>query len=359
MREYGSEHPAIILPDGYFRSFENLGGEVTYLRCGREALLFVAYNVKSKLLMQGCSYPVILFPAYCCWSMSAPFEKAGWKVIYYRLNQDLTIDIDYLKGLLSNQDVKSVLTMNFYGSADTGEAVRTIKEFDSQIRIIEDFSHCSFSFASIFNMDVDYYVSSLRKSIGIPDGAIVISKEQTDKTIIEPEVSEFASKRFKHQTLKASYNYSKNQVDKSHFLQSLKECENELDEFDAVHDMSSVSHQMLNMMNGGMIATARRENMKHLWVKLNGRVEMVPELERSFSGAPFSLPILVKGRDRIQNELAKKGLYTQLLWPISDEAQSICPVSKRMSEEMLSIPIDQRFSWNDIEDMANLLLTTI
>ena len=40
MREYGSEHPAIVLPDGYFESMEEYGREVLFMRSGREALLF-------------------------------------------------------------------------------------------------------------------------------------------------------------------------------------------------------------------------------------------------------------------------------------------------------------------------------
>ena len=75
MREFGSEHPAIVLPDGYFDSLGNLGRESLYLRSGREALLAVALDCKRE------ENPVLLMPAYCCWSMSAPFEKAGWKVV--------------------------------------------------------------------------------------------------------------------------------------------------------------------------------------------------------------------------------------------------------------------------------------
>ena len=42
MREYGSEHPAIVLPDGYFESMEEYGREVLFMRSGREALLLAA-----------------------------------------------------------------------------------------------------------------------------------------------------------------------------------------------------------------------------------------------------------------------------------------------------------------------------
>ena len=61
MREYGSEHPAVILPDGYLESFSQFGN-ITWLRSGREGLFFVAQGIKGK------KNPIILFPAYCCWS---------------------------------------------------------------------------------------------------------------------------------------------------------------------------------------------------------------------------------------------------------------------------------------------------
>ena len=171
MREYGSEHPAIVLPDGYFESFNDYGREVMYLRCGREALMFAGINACD------CKNRVIIFPAYCCWSMSAPFEKLGYKVVYYRLNEDLTVDLAYLGELLKIYKPQAVLTMNYYGSASTKEAVALVKAFDKTIQVIEDFSHCTFCLKNIFNEQVDYYVSSIRKSIGVCDGAVILSKK--------------------------------------------------------------------------------------------------------------------------------------------------------------------------------------
>lgn len=359
MREYGSEHPSIVVPDDYFQSFESYQRVVTYLRCGREALLYVALNLKSRLSKVGCLQPIILFPAYCCWSMSAPFVKAGWRVIYYRLNQDLTIDEDYLQSLLSECLPQAVLTMNYFGSADTSSAIRVIKEFDANISVIEDFSHCTFSFASIFNQNVDFYVSSLRKSIGIPDGAVVISKDALNEDLIEDSDSSFVSQRCQGQQLKNTYIFTKDPEEKSSFLSLLRNCEHQLDEFNSVHWISTEARTKLSLVNGEMIALSRRENMKHLWERIKGHICMVPGLEKSFDGAPFSLPILVDNRDVVQAQLAQKGLYTAALWPLAEEAKAVCKVSKQMNDRMLSVPIDQRYSWDDIEDIANILLTTI
>lgn len=351
MREYGSEHPAIVLPDGYFESLGELGREIMYLRSGREALLMAGLAACDK------TEKVILFPAYCCWSMSAPFEKAGYQVVYYRLNEDLTVDTDYLEALMGRVKADAILTMNYYGSAKTDDAVRLAKE--NGLVVIEDFSHCTFSIKQIFNPEVDIYVSSIRKSVGVCDGSIILSKEKMPEQYIQEEMKDFADKRFVAQTDKRHYTWSKNQEKKQEFLGTIRECEGIIDEFTAARPISERAKKMLAQVNCKEIAYARRENMKHLWSRLNGVVRMVPGLERCFDGSPFSLPILVENRDEVQGKLARRGVYTQWLWPLCDEAMAICPVSKEMNEKMLSVPVDQRFSWDDIEDIANIIIEVV
>lgn len=353
MREFGSEHPAIVLPDGYFKALQHFGREITFLRCGREALMYVSFNCKSG------SEAVILCPAYSCWSMTAPFEKTGWKVVPYRLNPDLTVDVDYLRELLRTFRVEAILTMNFYGSASTKEAVTLVKAHHEGIVVIEDFSHCTFCLDQIFDERVDYYVSSVRKSIGVCDGAVVLSKQATNREYIQHEVTDFAEERFEAQVQKGRYAYHKKQEVKSHFLTALRRGEEIIDDFDTVRPMSKRSELMLDIVNGAEIAFARRENMKHLWRLLQGKVELIPGLERSFQGAPFSLPVLVENRDEVQRQMAQRGLYAPVLWPISEEARQVCKVSARMADRMLSIPIDQRYVYDDIEEMASIILTTI
>lgn len=353
MREYGSEHPSVVLPDGYFESLRDLGREITYLRSGREALLYVSRNCKRD------GEAVILFPAYCCWSMSAPFQKSGWRIVYYKLNEDLTVDLEYLESLLHSCNPSAVLTMNFYGSASTAKAVGRIKAFNSDIVVIEDFSHCTFSIRDIFDVEVDYYVSSIRKSVGVCDGAIILSKAKMDESLISEESGEFSSRRAVAQKMKERYGLSKSQDDKQFFLGEIRACEGVLDEFDAVRPITDLALKQIAQVNGEEIAYARRENMKHLWGLLDGKIEMVPGLERSFGGAPFSLPILVDRRDEVQHQLAQNGVYAPLLWPICDEARSICPVSAKMADRMLSIPIDQRYNWDDMEEISTIVIDSI
>ena len=113
------------------------------------------------------------------------------------------------------------------------------------------------------------------------------------KQYIQKEQKDFADKRFVAQTEKMRYTWSKDQEKKQEFLGTIRECEGIINEFTVVRLISERAVQMLRMVNGQEIAFARRENMKHLWSLLNGKVEMVLGLERCFDGSPFSLPILV------------------------------------------------------------------
>lgn len=356
MREFGSEHPAISLPDGYFDNLKKLGREITYLRSGREALLYVAMNIAQRCsLLKVDGQKCILFPAYCCWSMSAPFEKSGWNIIYYKLNEDLTVDEEYLKQLLLTEKPDAILSMNFYGSACTDVAVSIAKDLCPHILTIEDFSHCTFSIKQIFNHNVDFYVSSIRKSIGVCDGAIVISKQATNRQYIDSAVVDFADRRFEAQMDKGRYTFTKDTDSKNSFLRELCECERLINEFNAVRPISDRAMKMLSLVNGEEIVFARRENMKHLMRLLEDKVKMVIGLDRSWHYAPFSLPILVENRDNVQMLLAQNGVYAPVLWPICNAAREICPNSAYVADHMLSIPIDQRYDWDDIEKIAEIV----
>ena len=352
MREFGSEHPSVVLPDGYFDSLSVLGREICYLRSGREALLAVALDCKED------ANPVLLMPAYCCWSMSAPFEKAGWKVVYYRLNKDLTIDMSHMDMLLEEYHPSAVLTMNFFGIASTRDAISHIKSSDSSTIVIEDFSHSTFSIKDIFDDQVDYYVSSIRKSVGVCDGSIILSRKKLGVQA-DPYIEEFSVSRINAQTLKGQYYFSKSEEDKAAFLSMLKNGEEVLNQFDAVHEISPMATKMLGLINGEAIAYARRENMRHLVSLLKGGVRMPENIHLSYAGAPFSLPIIVNDQALVQKKLAENGVYAAVLWPLSDKAGSVCKNSLYFSEHMLSIPIDQRYSWDDIEDVANIILKVV
>ena len=107
----------------------------------------------------------------------------------------------------------------------------------------------------------------------------------------------------------------------------------------------------------GGVRHRRNTNLKHLY-------EIIKDVEgirfpfadgTSLDNAYFMLPILVDNRDKVQRAFAEQGLYCQLLWPLSDDARNTCKAAAKMEREMLAIPIDQRYDYDDMEQIGHII----
>lgn len=347
MREFGSEFPEIILPDGFYNFLKSFG-DYAFVRSGREALALCAKSIPK-------NSGVALLPALSCDSMITPFTLSGFTPAYYRLNKDLTIDCGHLENMLNVVNPDIVLTMNFFGLTDTARAIYVIKNHSESCIVVEDFSHCLFSLSEIFNNRIDYYAASLRKSLGINDGGVLITKRSIDKTLIKKRENYFFSLRKEAQAKKLLYNHNCNSNIKIEFRTELSKAEHILNEFDDIYAMSDDSRARLELINSHFIARVRREH----YIKLRAELKTSNGIELINStlipSAPFSLPIIVAKQDDFQKELSQRGVYAPVLWPIRTEQLATCHNSKYFSEHMLSIPIDQRYDFNDICDIASII----
>lgn len=347
MREFGSEFPEIIMPDGFYNYLQGFGVNA-FVRSGREALALCAKSVRKK----SC---VVLLPALSCDSMITPFTLNGFTPVYYRLNKDLTIDCDYLCEILNDVNPDIVLTMNYFGLCDTSKAIEIVKNHSENCLVVEDFSHCLFAFSDIFNNRIDYYAASLRKSLGINDGGILITKHSIDKSQIAQIQTEFVTLRKQAQSKKLQYNHSYDFNVKSQYRSELSKAEHILNEFHDIYAMSDDSRLRLKLINYHHIAKVRRVNYANLIEELKA-IDGIKIIESNvIPTSPFSLPIIVKNQIDFQKELSKRGVYAPVLWPIRAEQSAICPNSRHFSEHMLSIPIDQRYDYNDIHDIASII----
>lgn len=348
MREFGSDFPLNYGPNTYFEKISKYKSHCVYLRSGREAISLI---IESLMLTQS---DTVLLPAYCCRSMDDPFILKGVKVEYYRLNEDLSVNIKYLTDCIVHTTPRLIMTMNYYGFTDTGNCVDTIKKNHPSITIIEDFSHCLFTFDQNFNPNVDYYFASIRKSIGIFDGGICMSNHFVDSSIIRQQETLFTSKRVQSSHLKALYQYSYDQELKNKSKSLFREAENNLDEYNGeIYRISETSLTVIRNTDVELYKYAREENYQHLYkcIKNITGIEILfaPTIKNH---SPFAMPILFKERETVQTILGDTGIYAPVLWTIKNKAKVTCPISKKISENMLAIPIDQRFDYWDIEEIG-------
>ncbi len=347
MREFGSEFPAFPLDTGYFDKIKNLGADMVLLRSGRDAMAYAA----SEIAPQG---NIILLPAYCCESMISPFTNNGWKVYFYPLNNDLTADKDEVLRLVAERKPLAVLLMNYFGIAATNDIADIIKEIDKNIFIIEDCTHSLFGIHDNYNPEVDYYVASIRKWMGVNDGALVLSKSAMKS--VGYKANDFVFKRRAAQEKKMNYLLNKNSFEKVEYRMLLAEAEASLNDNDII-GISPESEQRLRLLNFNELRAVRYSNYHNLYnkIKYMPGIRFPENVGKPDVKTPFSLPVLVKNRDRVQSKLAEYGLYAPVLWPVNKDAGYICNITKEMSENMLSLPVDQRYNYDDMETVAEIL----
>lgn len=343
MREYGSEFEIGYLPDNYFKSIAGMMPYSAFTRSGREAI---------GLGIAGIKPGVALLPAYCCWSMALPFEAAGWAVAYYPLNKDLTVDLPSLKSLINDLKPIAVLVMDYYGFAPTHAALEAVKEVDERITVIEDFTQCLFSLPEKWNNKVDCYVASIRKSIGVPDGGVVLSKRTLDLSLLSEEKTPFVEHHIQAGIRKKWYSYSFSSSEKQLFRKLQAEAGAEIKTDYNLYAISREAMGIIENTDTNTVKFARRKNYEHLYELLRDNQQFNILFAPEGNDAPFMFVINSSRRDELQKAFALKGVYCQVIWPLCERAKEMCQVSKEMEETMLAIPIDQRYSYDDIEEIG-------
>jgi len=350
MREFGSEHP-FIEPVKKFYRFNSFFKTEIYFRAGRDALGAAAECISS-------SDAVILLPAYCCESMVLPFETRGWIVKFYPLNNDFSVNEKELIGLCEKHKVKAVLLMNFFGISPVSSIASTIKEYSDEIIIIEDFTHTLFSDDNLSDKNIDFKISSIRKWLGIPDGAVLLTNSNYSLSIRRND-EKFLSLRKKGMALKFKYNLEKDTDLKERYLQILRDAEACLNDYSACYAISNVSINVLSSLDIEEIRQCRFTNFNHLLsliINVPG-VDLI--LKTAPHSVPFSLPILVRNRDLIQRKFAERGLYAPVLWPLNTQCRNTCSFSSEISDTILSLPVDQRYDYEDIEEIGKIVRSVL
>lgn len=118
----------------------------------------------------------VLVPAYHCESMAAPFAWLGARIGYYRIREDLTIDLDHLIAS-ADERTKLVLVPQYFGHLrHTRELHELCRQRDWTL--VEDCAHAFFALGSPDHIgrDSDYVVASSSKFFAAFDGGVLASR---------------------------------------------------------------------------------------------------------------------------------------------------------------------------------------
>lgn len=324
------------------------GNDYAWMSTGRSATRLVLQTIEER--NPNCK-KVALLPPFTCHTVFEPFMDFGYEIHTMPLAMDLTTSAEQILKCQTLCEAGVVLVHRYYGFDTLPGFNQAVLELQKRgVVVIEDCTQCLYSDFKV--SDADYYVASIRKWCGVPDGGFAICKEgffvhkpnQSDEPMVE-------AKRIASE-LKYQFIFE-GKGDKPTFKAKYREAESLLGQQEVFYAIGNLSAAIQADLDVDDLKRKRRANYK---VLLEG-VQNIPGIKAVFDHfpedvTPLYFPILVNERGQIQNLLADNDIYAPVVWLKAENCPAIDENTDLIYKQVLCIPIDQRY---DVDDMQRIV----
>ena len=342
MKEFGSDFH-------YINSYSNVGNKLgdyipsaNYYADGRLPLIH---------LYKSQGWERLWVPEYFCYDVITSLKESGLNIIFYTdfpgyKDDVVTLESIQKKGLFRPTD--AVLWVNYFGL----RAYRNSENLPVAA-VIEDHTHDMMGVWAR-KSTADWCIASLRKTLPIPEGGILWSPKGLP--LPEPPASsekneDIASIRWNAMEQKASY-LAGDDIEKSVFRPGYVDTEAFFDTCD-VCALDKRSQEYLLSFDIDAWYRRKLENWRLLSDMHYQDVRVLkPESHQCY---PFSLVLVFNSRDKrdkVRQVLIENNVYPAILWYIPSPADGAVFM---MSNNMLSIHCDGRYSEEDIEQLKLII----
>lgn len=321
----------------------------TYLKSGRNAFKAICniLEVEKKR---------VLFPAYHCETESNPWYENGWEVFYYMVEENFCVSADRLKAAIIEYRPSVIVIQSFYGFESYDDQCDIVlKDYKENGGIvIEDITQ---TLLSDFRHEVaDYYVCSFRKFFAIPEGGVLISKQELRLDNVEEPDENIVITALEAYSLKQEYFYTHDPETKLQFREKYVQLNNLISIDDKLYAMSDTSKRILDSVDVEFIGEKRRTNFKYLQENIKEFNYLSVDCKEVVENiVPLFLPVLVENieiRANLRAYLASKDIYCPIIWLKSENLIRCSKETENIYSRILCFPIDQRY---DIDDMDRVL----
>lgn len=331
--------------------FNCVGSDYVWFSTGRSATSYVIRTIEERYTN---TKKVVCLPSFTCHTVYEPFVNAGYKVVTLPIKKDLTSSAEDICAVIENSDAGIVLFHKYFGF-ETLPNINTIipKLRDRGIIIIEDCTQSMYS--DIERIDADFYIGSIRKWCGVPDGGFAVCKEGSFNN--KPTRYDIELETRKKEASEKKYDYLfRYRGQKQDFLQCYRDAEDTLNSQHECYTISDLSKIVQANLDIEDMSQKRRSNYTTLLEELNE----IPTIKPIFNTlpndvVPLYLPILCDNRDEIQRLLVKNAIYAPIVWPKGTSCPVVDSDANHLYEHLLCIPIDQRYSEDDIRRIGFVL----
>ncbi|MDD5945950.1 MAG: aminotransferase class I/II-fold pyridoxal phosphate-dependent enzyme [Clostridia bacterium] len=318
-----------------------------YLDSGRSCIKVICQLFPDKEL---------LVPSFSCFAVIRGFVN-GVKPVFYKVNDDFSIDLDDLESKITGNTAGIYIT-NYFGHLLSDEAAERIIEIKNKygLTVVEDNTQSLFS----GKLKVaDYALCSIRKWFPVPDGGVIYSKKSLDIFDISSftkdskQCDKLYPQTLKSMVIKGLVDYP---VSKIADLFAL--VEHELDEYSdngEIFLMCDFTRFVYNCNSVPPMIKARQENERYLRTLIDSPYLRFAIDKLEDNECPFNLPFYCTCRDEMWQYLVDNfDIYPSVLWRthLYDEVNKIGNTAK-MGQEIISLPIDQRYTKKDMEKLAD------
>ena len=311
---------------GYFE-LETFPGEQYHknaiaLNCGRGCI---------KYLTELREIKKVWIPDFMCDSVPNAFRSMGVEVKTYRINEKFLPEYGF--GL---RDGEWLFLADYYGQLEK-EDIEFAKEYSKGNLIVDETQ--GFFNEPCEGVDTFY---SCRKWFGVANGAFLVTGDgkRLERTLDRDE----SHNRMLHVL-------GRYERPASEFYEDAA-ANNDFFEDEPAKGMSLITENLLRAIDYENVIDIRRKN----WNILSEKLADINQLKLKNPHVPFMYPLLVNGADDIRKQLIKEKIYVPVLWPNVIEYMTWDSVAHKFAETILPLPVDQRYSPDDMEYMAEELI---
>ena len=308
------------------------------LGCGRDALRVVVDEIGPSRMW---------LPSYLCQELVTPFVGSDVELCCYA-DGPLEVSLD-LRGIaLRPHD--AILVVNYFGLAGRSRVLATDVQ---SVTVVEDHTHdpCS-TWAQ--SSQADYCFASLRKTIPIPDGAVLWSPRGHDL----PQVAPLELDRGRPipqllwgMLMKALY-LDGHRISKPSFRQLLHDGEEQIAQ-ETISVMSPLSSAVVDGFPFEDWRSARRNNFARFATGLRNAESFTVVEPTDQQAAPFAVACVFEDADSCavaHRSLVERDVYPSRLWPLDEPAlEGIPDEHVLLARRMFTLPCDGRYGPGDID----------
>lgn len=311
----------------------------TFLSGGQSALRFILEDLKIK------AEDKILLPSHLCPTILDPLKEKKISYDFYEIEKDLSINREFLEKKLHDKSIKVLYIIHYFGFYHQKDTLNFLKEIQRKysIQIIEDAVQLLwFEWQNDFMGD--YVFNSYRKFLPI-DGSLVLSKMSADYEAIKDLYYVTMNRARAEKQLYIDYGIG----EEADYLALFQRAEEHYHERNQIYGMNAIARKQLEKIDIQSIGEKRKNNYAYLYDNLQSIpfIECIIDKDRMMQSIPLGLPvyILYGLRDHVRKRLRERRIYCPVHWNVQNG----------IGENILMIPIDQRYYFEDMDYIAEVL----